>query len=450
MAFAKKFFRVREKTPLGFCDGPQMTVSEFLFGEYPNYPKYHTTYRPVGQIHRVAAEGDAGRMEILIMLGQCSVFDRDHKNRTALHFACVYGRLPVVNILLKNNCEIDAFDQRQITPLMKSVQCWKQKCAAVLLEHGADPNIRDSSGNCALHYAVYNGHEDMAALLLEYHADIEQKTKDGFTPLLLALREKRVEVAEFLVKKGADIHVVDDMQRNTLMYAIRCGSKDIAMLLLQKGIDFFYKDVFGWTALRYAVEGHCTFRQMLLDFEENIHNNKKDNEPGHALPVEALGFHLLVKDLGLPLLPDLLPARIVATEEDIVEQMDSGNDSLARISGCSSPGLPLPVVKEDECSCDTKVKCPSAECASLPQQSISESAPLSCAGSLSSAIDKIFENSARRKVTVSQASSVGSLPEGFAEGGSDTRVISPQFKDAVWRTGCSAARLQSSIRRDSN
>ncbi|KAM7328760.1 hypothetical protein ACRRTK_012852 [Alexandromys fortis] len=365
MAFAKKFFRVREKTPLGFCDGPQMTVSEF-----PNYPKYHATYRPVGQIHRVAAEGDAGRMEILIMLGQCSVFDRDHKNRTALHFACVYGRLPVVNILLKNNCEIDAFDKRQITPLMKSVQCWKQKCAAVLLEHGADPNIRDSSGNCALHYAVYNGHKDMAALLLEYHANIEQKTKDGFTPLLLALREKRVEVAEFLVKKGADIHVVDDMQRNTLMYAIRCGSKDIAMLLLQKGIDFFYKDVFGWTALRYAVEGHCTFRQMLLDFEENIHNNKKDNEPGIDSKISC----------------------------SFLEQMDSGNDSLARISGCCSPGLPLPVVKEDKCSCDAKVKGPSAECASLCQPSISESAPLSC-GSLSSAINKIFENSARRKVT---------------------------------------------------
>lgn len=46
-------------------------------------------------------------------------------------------------------------------------------------------------------------------------------------------------------------------------------------------------------------------------------------------------------------------------------------------------------------------------------------------------------------ISVSQASSVGSLPEGFAEGGYDTRVISPQFKDAVWRTGCSAACLQS-------
>lgn len=77
----KKIFGAKEKTPLGFCDAPQMTVSEFFFGENPNYPKYHTTYRPTGHIHRIAAEGDAARMEILITLGQCSVYDRDRKDR---------------------------------------------------------------------------------------------------------------------------------------------------------------------------------------------------------------------------------------------------------------------------------------------------------------------------------------------------------------------------------
>lgn len=64
---------------------------------------------------------------------------------------------------------------------LQSVQCWKQKCATVLLEHGADPNIRDNNGNSALHYAVYNGHEEMASLLLQYNADIEQKTKVDLT-----------------------------------------------------------------------------------------------------------------------------------------------------------------------------------------------------------------------------------------------------------------------------
>lgn len=42
---------------------------------------------------------------------------------------------------------------------------------------------------------------------------------------------------------------------------------------------------------------------------------------GYALPAEVLGFHLQVKGLGLPLLPDLLPARNVATEEDAGEEL---------------------------------------------------------------------------------------------------------------------------------
>nr|XP_034376283.1 POTE ankyrin domain family member A [Arvicanthis niloticus] len=359
MSFAmKKIFGAKEKTPLGFCDAPQMTVSEFFFGENPNYPKYHTTYRPLGHIHRVAAEGDAAQIEILIMLGQCSVYDRDRKDRTALHFACVYGRLPVVTVLLNNKCEIDALDKNHITPLMKAVQCWKQKCATVLLEHGADPNIIDTSGNSALHYAVYNGHEEMAALLLQHNADIEQKTKDGFTPLLLALREKRVEVAEFLVKMGADIHVVDELQRNALIYAIRCGSKDLAILLLENGIDFSYKDVFGWTALRYAIEGHCTFRQTLLDFEENLYINKKGNGP--EVEVEP------------------------KTSCILAEQIDAGNDSLAKISSCPSPETPMLATKGDENSCDTR--------------SNSESKPPNCADNSPTAVDKIFGNRGKRTV----------------------------------------------------
>ncbi|XP_063131688.1 POTE ankyrin domain family member A isoform X20 [Rattus norvegicus] len=358
MSFSmKKIFGAKEKTPLGFCDAPQMTVSEFFFGDNPNYPKYHTTYRPLGHIHRVAAEGDAAQMEILITLGQCSVSDRDRKDRTALHFACVYGRLPVVTVLVNNNCEIDAFDKNHITPLIKSVQCWKQKCATLLLEHGADPNVIDSSGNSALHYAVYNGHEEMVALLLQYKANIEQKTKDGFTPLLLALREKRVEVAELLVRMGADVHVVDELQRNTLIYAIRCGSKGLAVSLLKKGIDFFYKDVFGWTALRYAIEGHCTFRQTLLDFEENLHS-RKENEP--ELEVE----------------PN--PSCILA------EQVDAGDDSLARVSSCLSPVTPVLALKDEENSRHTG--------------SNSESEPPNCSGNSPAATDKIFGNRGKRTV----------------------------------------------------
>lgn len=52
---------------------------------------------------------------------------------------------------------------------------------AILLRHGADPNIVDSRRNTALHYAVYSGNTSIAGRLLEHNADIESKTKVKIT-----------------------------------------------------------------------------------------------------------------------------------------------------------------------------------------------------------------------------------------------------------------------------
>lgn len=41
---------------------------------------------------------------------------------------------------------------------------------AVLLEHGADPNLADADGNTALHLAVLSGNTTVAGLLLEHSA----------------------------------------------------------------------------------------------------------------------------------------------------------------------------------------------------------------------------------------------------------------------------------------
>ncbi|XP_076426586.1 uncharacterized protein LOC121828996 isoform X2 [Peromyscus maniculatus bairdii] len=246
---------IKEKTPMGFCDVPRKKLLDILHDmksvSVPNKPRY----KPLKKIHQAASEGDVKRLQRMINLGKHSVHDRDFKERTALHFACVYGREEVVSVLLRNNCDIDAVDRNSITPLMKAVQNWTYGCMCTLLKHGADPNLMDKNGNTSLHYAVSEDNQKLAEYLLKYNADMEQKNKDGFTPLLLALKENNIEMAKFLVKKGANIHVFDKMKRNTLLYAIRWDSTDMVSLLLDEGIDFFFKDVFGWTALRYAIEG---------------------------------------------------------------------------------------------------------------------------------------------------------------------------------------------------
>eukprot|EP00073_Rattus_norvegicus_P035403 XP_008760352.2 PREDICTED: ankyrin repeat domain-containing protein 62 isoform X1 [Rattus norvegicus] len=271
---------VKEKTPMGFCDVPRKNLLDFLRDmksiSVPNEPRY----KPLRKIHQAASEGDTERLQKMISLGKHSVHDRDFKQRTALHFACAYGHVEVVSVLLRNNCDIDAADRNSITPLMKAVQNWTYECVCTLLKHGADPNRMDKNGNTSLHYAVSEDNQTLAKCLLKYSANLEQKNKDGFTPLLLALKENKIEMAKFLVKKGANIHVFDEMKRNTLLYAIRWDSKDMVNLLLDEGIDFFFKDVFGWTALRYAIEGTSKgSREILMNYDEKLRRKNKNGIP---------------------------------------------------------------------------------------------------------------------------------------------------------------------------
>jgi ankyrin repeat protein len=53
----------------------------------------------------------------------------------------------------------------------------------VLLQNGADPNIKDKKGNTALHYAIYNENIKISTKLLEFKADTEIKNQVSITQL---------------------------------------------------------------------------------------------------------------------------------------------------------------------------------------------------------------------------------------------------------------------------
>lgn len=59
----------------------------------------------------------------------------------------------------------------------QAVEHQHKDCVAILLEHGADPNLRDVSGNTALHLAAITTSKPLVELLLEHNADIEAQNE---------------------------------------------------------------------------------------------------------------------------------------------------------------------------------------------------------------------------------------------------------------------------------
>ena len=76
----------------------------------------------------------------------------------------------------------------------------------LLLEHGADPNIRASTtrhSSTPLHEASSRGLLDIAQLLLSYGANVDVKNTKGKTPFQLAASAGHGEMTTLLLEHGA-------------------------------------------------------------------------------------------------------------------------------------------------------------------------------------------------------------------------------------------------------
>lgn len=70
-----------------------------------------------------------------------------------------------------------------------------------LLESGADPNARDTAGNCALHYAA--GFNKLSSVKILFNAETATgvMNKKGQSPLEMALYHDHLEIAEYMMEE---------------------------------------------------------------------------------------------------------------------------------------------------------------------------------------------------------------------------------------------------------
>ena len=103
-----------------------------------------------------------------------------------------------------------------------------------LLQHKADPNIRDAKGNTPLMLAALAGRDDLVELLLTFKANPNLANSSGQTALILAVNARNEGIARTLIAKGADPDQTDNMAGLSARdYALR-DSRNPAMVTLFK------------------------------------------------------------------------------------------------------------------------------------------------------------------------------------------------------------------------
>jgi ankyrin repeat protein len=211
------------------------------------------------------------------------------------------------------------------TPLMQAALYGDAESVRLLLDNGADPNLRNEAGATALMWAA----NDLAKtrLLLDRGADVNARSEDSRTALLIAAGQFGCrEVVKLLLDRGADTKAKSpglggDM--TPLTEAARLPDEALLRLLIERGADL--KSA-GPGPLAYAQYAQC---EKCIDVLSA------------GVPPEILGMGALFS--APPNLDASAVASWVARGVD-PNTKDPGGNTLLMLA-CSSDSLPVESVK---------------------------------------------------------------------------------------------------------
>jgi len=155
-------------------------------------------------------QGHIETARILIDAG-ADVNTRYDNKSTVLHGVVWSGKVESAKLLIERGAVIDKRDENGETPFLLAAKLGYKEIVKLLLVKGVDVNSVNEDRETALHISLQErtsydneqDHEGTARLLIEHGADINIKDARGNTPLYYALASGFEDIAEILRKNGA-------------------------------------------------------------------------------------------------------------------------------------------------------------------------------------------------------------------------------------------------------
>lgn len=182
--------------------------------------------------------------------------DHSYGSTFALLEAVIGSHTSMVQLLLAKGADINMqSDEMSLTPLAVASGEGDEGMIKLLLNKGANPNIRDVHGETALDYAKSERHRALIQPFMnkEHH-------------LMSAVVKGNAKAVKDLIAAGAHVNAGHKNGVTVLIEAAARGYTDIARILIDAGANVNSKDAFGFTALIRATEkGNVEIVKALID-----------------------------------------------------------------------------------------------------------------------------------------------------------------------------------------
>lgn len=231
-----------------------------------------------------AAAGDLNMIDALLAAG-APVDGKDHKSRSALHWAAGHGRKRVAERLIARGAPLEAKDHRGQSVMhaavaMSSEELLDDKITVIglLAEAGAKLNERNNDGESPLHYCAHDPSGRLAGALLDAGAMIEVLNHERRTPLHAAAVMGNLPMLRLLLARRANPNAADNLGNTPLHHLVNDNARDhlegdvdetlrvAASLLLQWGAKISARNRNHMTPLHAAAQtNNASLVAFLLD-----------------------------------------------------------------------------------------------------------------------------------------------------------------------------------------
>ncbi|KAJ7756596.1 ankyrin repeat-containing domain protein [Mycena metata] len=163
--------------------------------------------------------------------------------RSALQGVSPSAHEDIVRLLLEKGADVNLRAGRLGSALQVAAYWDHQTLVQLLIDHGADVNCRDRGpfGN-ALQAAAYDGHEAVVRLLIDIGADVNLEGGEYGSALYAAVVQGHEEIVRLLINNGADVNAQGGNFGREYGSALQVSlwRENIARLLIEKGADLGY------------------------------------------------------------------------------------------------------------------------------------------------------------------------------------------------------------------